>query len=125
MIDGLLRCEDSRCHTVVHVLSLKPDPMTLPACTGVRVIAVPFSGKEQEHVAGFDRRFRTMGTLEDTLAFGVVEQLVFVKHSAFLGIEIIAIGMSLCRIVLTRRYFFISHSTDGQSPQGITFVCYR
>ena len=116
MIDGLLGLQEPCRHSVVHVLSLKPDPMALPACTGIRMIGVPFSREEQKHVTGFDCRFRTMGTLEDAFALGVVEQLVFVEYSSFLNIEIIAVSMALCGIILIRRYLFISYCTDGKSP---------
>jgi hypothetical protein len=90
--------------------------MALPTNTGIGVIGMPLTWEEQEHVTRLDGGLRTMGTLEDTLALRIIEQLVFVEYPTFLEIEIIAVGMSLGGIILPGGYLFIPHSTDGQAP---------
>ena len=122
MIDGLLGCEESRCHTVVHILSLETNPVAFPSGMGVRMVGMPFAGEEQEHITCLDRCLRTMGTLEDPFTLGVIEQLVFIEHPTFLEIEIITVCMSFRGIVFSGGDLFISHRTDGQSPEGITLI---
>ena len=63
-----------------------------------------------------------MGALENALALRIIEQLVFVEYATFTDIEIVAVGMSLCGILVARGYLFIAHGTDGKSPLDIALT---
>jgi hypothetical protein len=87
------------------------------------MIAMPFTGKEQEDVSSLDLCFRKMGRAEHSFAFRLVEKLVFIEGSSLLEIEVISIGMTLGRIFFSRGDFFPSHGADGETPFGVSFCC--
>ena len=122
MVDRFLDREKTMFYPVVNVLALEANPKAFPTFLTVGMVGMPFARKEHEDVASLDGRLRTMLRLEDTFAFRLVEQLVFIQRPTFLDVEVISIGMSLGRVVFTWLDIFFPHSADGETPLGIP-VC--
>ena len=119
VVDGPLGREESGADAVVHIAATETDPVALPADGGEGVVGVPLSGEEEEHVAGLDVDGGTAGALEETFAFGVVEQLVFVERAASLDVEIVAVGMALSGVGFTGEDVLETDGADGKTPEGI------
>ena len=116
MVDGFLGGEEAGLDTIVHIATLETDPMALPTHTRVGVVSVPLAREEQEHIARLDLGLRTMGTLEDTFAFGIIEQLVLIEHAPLLDVKVIAVGMALGGVGIAGGNLFVAYGADGEAP---------
>ena len=122
-IHWFFRREEARFHPVVDVLSPESYPVLFPSHVGERVVAVPFAGEEQEHVSWLYRNVLDMCRAEHSLALHVVEQLVFVERSSTVHVEIIAVGVSFCRIWITGHDMLLANGAHSESPFRVPVAC--
>ena len=123
VVDWFLGRQKSSVDPVVDVLALESYPVTLPSLVCDGVVSVPFAWEQKKNVTRFDWGFSDVVGLEYPFALGLVEQLVFIQYPTFVYIEVVAIGMPLSRIGISRGYFFSSYGADGESPLCISVCC--
>ena len=112
-------------HAVVHVAALEAYPVTLPNGVFPGAIAVPYTWKEQEDVAGLDAFLASDVRAEETIALKEIKHLVFVQFTAFVHVEIIAVGMAFCGVVFALAHVIIAHGTHRKAPFGIALIGYK
>ena len=89
------------------------------------MVGVPLMGEEQEEVALAQTGRSLVGSLKDSLATGDIEQLILMKFMTLVDIKIIAVSMAAGGILFTIAYLFITHRTDGESPELVALVGYQ
>ena len=57
-----------------------------------------------------------MGTLEDSFAFRIIEQLVLIEHAPLLDVKVIAVGMALGGVGIAGGNLFVAYGADGKAP---------
>ena len=122
VVDGLLGREEARPHAVVDVLALESYPVAFPSSFGRRVIGVPFAGKQHEDVAGLDDGLLLVGRAEHAFALGLIEQLILIQFAPFPCVEVVAVGMPLCRVGVSGLNLFMPHGAHGESPLCIAHI---
>ena len=121
--NGPLRTEEAVLHPAVDQRAVETYPELLPSSGGVGPVAVPFAGKQQEKAAPGQLDFMGKGgAAEPALAFGDIEKLVFLQHTAALLGEEIAGRVPGGGIRLAGADGLGAHGVDRQAPEPVVLV---
>ena len=101
---------DACCH-----IAAEADPLRCPSGSGIRAIAMPATGREDEQHSGFQRK---TSPVEFRLASPRLDQdqLPFVQDAAMLPAEIVFVGVVVRRILCTGLRTDFASASDEQSP---------
>ena len=86
--------EETFFHSFVDMYSTESYPIFIPSGLLVRIVAVPFSRKKQDHGAGFYLLlFAGLGR-EVAASFRYIDKLVFLQDTSCLRFEVITVRMT-------------------------------